>query len=77
MFNSGQSKIATKAKCDRKVVVSIFGPLLSTEDIALGCTQPHQIGRANRDLKRNVDIRPVFHRREDRVRAIENDIGAT
>ncbi len=66
-------------------------PHLSTEDIALGYKQLHEIERVNRDLKHTVDIRPVHHRREDRIRAhvllcwlalllirvIENDSGQT
>jgi len=64
-----RSKIATEAKLDGKFLVSTSDPHLSTEDIALGYKQLHEIERVNRDLKHTVDIRPVHHRREDRIRA--------
>ena len=64
-----RTKIATEAKLDGKFLVSTSDPHLSTEDIALGYKQLHQIERVNRDLKHTVDIRPVRHRREDRIRA--------
>jgi len=86
-----RGKIATEAKLDGKFLVSTSDPHLSTEDIALGYKQLHEIERVNRDLKHTVDIRPVHHRREDRIRAhvllcwlalllirvIENDSRAT
>ncbi len=64
-----RSKVATEAKLDGKFLVSTSDPHLSTEDIALGYKQLHEIERVNRDLKHTVDIRPVHHRREDRIRA--------
>ena len=64
-----RAKIATEAKLDGKLLVSTSDPHLSTEDIALGYKQLHEIERVNRDLKHTVDIRPVHHRREDRIRA--------
>jgi len=64
-----RAKIATEAKLDGKFLVSTSDPHLSTEDIALGYKQLHEIERVNRDLKHTVDIRPVHHRREDRIRA--------
>jgi transposase len=86
-----RGKVATEAKLDGKFLVSTSDPHLSTEDIALGYKQLHEIERVNRDLKHTVDIRPVYHRREDRIRAhvllcwlalllirvIENDSGQT
>ena len=86
-----RGKIATEAKLDGKFLVSTSDPHLSIEDIALGYKQLHEIERVNRDLKHTVDIRPVHHRREDRIRAhvllcwlalllirvIENDSGQT
>jgi hypothetical protein len=86
-----RAKIATEAKLDGKFLVSTSDPHLSTEDIALGYKQLHEIERVNRDLKHRVDIRPVYHRRDDRIRAhvllcwlalllirvIENDSRAT
>lgn len=64
-----RSKISREAKLDGKFLVSTSDAHLSSEDIALGYKQLHEIERVNRDLKHTVDIRPVHHRREDRIRA--------
>ena len=37
--------------------------------IALGWEQLAQVERGWRDMKRVLDVRPVYHRREDRIRA--------
>ena len=39
------------------------------EDIALGYKQLLEVERGWRDLKTPLELRPVFHRREDRIRA--------
>ncbi len=42
---------------------------LPAEDVVRGYKQLWQIERVHRDLKHTVDIRPVYHRLEDRIRA--------
>lgn len=42
---------------------------MSAEDIALGYKQLLEVERGWRDMKQTIDLRPVFHRREDRIRA--------
>jgi len=42
---------------------------LSAEDIVLGYKQLWAVERVFRDLKHVVDIRPVYHRLADRIRA--------
>ncbi len=37
--------------------------------MALGYKQLFEIERLNRDLKHTVDVRPVYHRRADRIRS--------
>jgi len=44
-------------------------PHLSVEDVVLGYKQLFEIERVNRDLKQTIDVRPVYHRREDRIKA--------
>jgi hypothetical protein len=44
-------------------------PGLSAEDIALGYKQLLEVERGWRDMKQVLDLRPVYHRREDRIRA--------
>jgi len=64
-----RGKLAREAKLDGKYLISTSDDYLSAEDVVLGYKQLHEIERVNRDLKHTVDVRPVFHRREDRIRA--------
>ena len=42
---------------------------MSAEDIALGYKQLIQVERGWRDLKTHLELRPVYHRLEHRIRA--------
>jgi transposase len=42
-------------------------PHLSAEDIALGYKQLLQVERGWRDMKQVIDLRPVYHRKEERI----------
>jgi hypothetical protein len=42
---------------------------MSAEDIALGYKQLIQVERGWRDLKTHLELRPVYHRLEQRIRA--------
>ena len=64
-----KSKITQEAKLDGKYLVSTSDDHLSAEDVVLGYKQLHEIERVNRDLKHTVDVRPVYHRRSDRIKA--------
>src|SRR5665811_649585 len=44
-------------------------PSLSAEDIALGYKQLLEVERGWRDMKHVLDLRPVYHRKEERIRA--------
>jgi hypothetical protein len=50
-------------------VLRTSDPHLSTEDIALGYKQLLEVERGWRDMKQVLDLRPVYHRLEDRIRA--------
>jgi len=39
------------------------------EDVVLGYKQLFEIERVNRDLKHTIDVRPVYHRKEERIKA--------
>jgi transposase len=54
---------------DGKYLLRSSDPTLSAEDIALGYKQLLQVERGWRDLKSTLALRPVYHRREDRIRA--------
>jgi transposase len=62
-------RIKTEANLDGKYLLRCSDPDLSTEDIALGYKQLLEVERAWRDMKQILDLRPVYHRREDRIRA--------
>nr|WP_198409724.1 IS1634 family transposase [Limnochorda pilosa] len=64
-----RAKIRQEERLDGKLLVSTSDDGLSTEDVVAGYKQLWQIERVNRQLKHTVDIRPVFHRLEDRIRA--------
>lgn len=64
-----KAKIAAEAQFDGKFLVSTSDDGLSAEDVVLGYKQLAEVERVFRDLKHRVDIRPVFHRLSDRIRA--------
>ena len=42
---------------------------MTAEDIALGYRQLLEVERGWRDMKQVIDLRPVYHRKEERIRA--------
>ncbi len=64
-----QAAVTAEAKLDGKYLLRTSDPHLSAEDIALGYKQLAAIERAWRDMKQVIDLRPVYHRLEDRIRA--------
>jgi hypothetical protein len=64
-------KRAVKAETnlDGKYLLRTSDPHLSAEDIALGYKQLLQVERGWRDMKQVIDLRPIYHRKEDRIRA--------
>ena len=64
-----KQKIRTEANLDGKYLLRCSDPHLSAEDIALGYKQLLEVERGWRDMKQILDLRPVYHRREDRIRA--------
>ena len=54
---------------DGKYLLRTADPKTTAEDIALGYKQLLEVERGWRDMKQVIDLRPVYHRREDRIRA--------
>ena len=54
---------------DGKYLLRTADPNLSAEDIAVGDKQLLEVERGWKDMKQVIDLRPVWHRREDRIRA--------
>ena len=63
------AKVAAEARLDGKYLLRTADPHLSAEDIALGYKQLLEVERGWRDMKQLLDLRPVYHRLEDRIRA--------
>ena len=64
-----KAKVASEANLDGKYLLRCSDPHLSAEDIALGYQQLLQVERGWRDMKTTLELRPVYHRLEDRIRA--------
>jgi len=69
LLRTGKAKIKAEANLDGKYLLRSSDPKLSAEDIALGYKQLLQVERGWRDMKQIIDLRPVYHRREERIRA--------
>jgi Transposase DDE domain len=61
--------IKAEENLDGKYLLGTSDPKLSAGDIALGCKQLLEVERGWRDLKQVIDLRPVCHRKEERIRA--------
>jgi Transposase DDE domain len=69
LLRVGKKKIAAEANLDGKYLLRSSDPKLSPEDIALGYKQLLEVERGWKDMKSIIDLRPVYHRLEDRIRA--------
>jgi alpha-ketoglutarate-dependent taurine dioxygenase len=61
--------VKAEENLDGKYLLRTSDPKLSAEDIALGYKQLLEVERGWRDLKQVIDLRPVYHRKEERIRA--------
>ena len=64
-----RGKVAEQERLDGKFLLRTSDPTLSAEDVALGYKQLLQVERAWRDMKTTLDLRPVYHHLERRIRA--------
>lgn len=69
LLRTDAAKVAAEEKLDGKYLLRTSDPQLSAEDIALGYKQLLEVERGWRDMKQILDLRPVHHRLEDRIRA--------
>jgi hypothetical protein len=63
------AKIRAEARLDGKYLLSTSDPDLAAEDVALGYKNLLEAERGFRDLKSTIELRPVFHRLDPRIRA--------
>jgi len=61
--------VKAEHRLDGKYLLRSSDPTLSAEDIAVGYKQLLEVERGWRDMKSVLDLRPVHHRLEDRIRA--------
>jgi len=64
-----KGKIREEAHLDGKYIISTSDNTLSPEDVALGYKQLMEVERAFRTLKTTLDLRPVYHRKDERIEA--------
>jgi Transposase DDE domain len=64
-----KAAVRAETKLDGKYLLRSSDPDLSAEDIALGYKQLLEVERGWRDMKQIIDLRPVYHRKEERIRA--------
>ena len=64
-----KARLKAEENLDGKYLLRSSDPDLSAEDIALGYKQLLEVERGWRDMKQVIDLRPVYHRRENRIRA--------
>src|SRR6266508_1304509 len=69
LLRTDQRAIKAEANLDGKYLLRSSDPHLSAEEIALGYKQLLQVERGWRDMKQVIDLRPVYHRKEERIRA--------
>jgi hypothetical protein len=66
-IDAGKAK--AEENLDGKYLLRTSDPKMSAEDIALGYKQLLQVERGWRDMKQVIDLRPIYHRKEERIRA--------
>ena len=64
-----RTKARAEENLDGKYLLRCADPKMSAEDIALGYKQLPEVERGWRDMKSALDLRPVCHRLEERIRA--------
>ncbi|MBF0458291.1 MAG: transposase [Nitrospirae bacterium] len=62
-----ETKLKEDARYDGKYVLSTSDDTLSAEDVALGYKQLIEVERAFRTLKPTWELRPMYHRKDDRI----------
>lgn len=64
-----KGKIREEEHLDGKYILSTSDDTLTPEDVALGYKQLLEVERAFRTLKTTLDLRPVYHRKDERIQA--------
>lgn len=63
------AKVKADEALDGKYVIFTSDPTLSAEDVVLGYKQLAEVEAGFRTLKTTLELRPIYHRLDDRIRA--------
>ncbi len=69
LLRADKTRSKAEENLDGKYLLRCADPQLTAEDIALGYKQLLEVERGWRDMKSLLDLRPVYHRLEERIRA--------
>jgi Transposase DDE domain len=69
LLRTDAAKAKAEENLDGKYLLRTADPTMTAEDIALGYKQLLEVERGWRDMKQVIDLRPVYHRKEERIRA--------
>ena len=64
-----RAAVNRERKLDGKFLLRTSDESLTAEDVAQGYKALYEVERGWRDLKHTIDMRPAYHRREDRIEA--------
>ena len=64
-----KAKVAAEARLDGKFLLSTTDPTIPAADLAQLYKGLLEVERSWRDLKQVLEVRPVYHRKQDRIRA--------
>jgi hypothetical protein len=64
-----RAKVAADARLDGKFLLRTSDESLSAADIAVGYKQLLEVERGFRDLKSTIELRPVYHHKDQRIQA--------
>jgi Transposase DDE domain len=64
-----RAKVTADARLDGKFLLRTSDESLSAADIALGYKQLLEVERGFRDLKSTIELRPVYHHKDQRIQA--------
>ena len=63
-----RAKVRAEERLDGKYLLSSSDESLTAEEIVLGYKQLQEVERAFRSLKQTLELRPIYHRKEERIR---------
>ena len=69
LLRTDRARAKAEENLDGKYLLRSADPHMTAEDIAAGYKQLLEVERGWRDMKSVLDLRPVYHRLEERIRA--------